>query len=113
MTRTWTTSTRAAVGGRPESAPNLSLPGRARNPVHPNVQAAIDFLKEIVENQGGIRVEELEETGEGWSITLSYLAPADGPLAEMQRLSPRRLYKRFHVVGGVVRSMKIRETEDA
>ena len=83
------------------------------NPARSNVQAAIDFLKEVVENQGGIRVEELEPDPPGWSVTLSYLAPADGPLAGMQMLSPRRLYKRFHVVDGAVRSMKIRETEDA
>ena len=83
------------------------------NPARSNVQAAIDFLKEVVENQGGIRVEELEPYSPGWSVTLSYLAPADGPLVGMQMLSPRRLYKRFHVVDGAVRSMKIRETEDA
>ncbi len=83
------------------------------NPAQSNVQAASDFLKEVVENQGGIRVEELEPYAAGWHITLSYLAPADGPLAEMQKLSPRRLYKRFYVVDGDVRSMKIRETEDA
>lgn len=84
------------------------------NPVQPFVQAATDFLKEVVENEGGIRLEELDTSGDGgYFVTLSYLAPADGPLAGMQMLSPRRLYKRFHVVDGAVRSMKIRETEDA
>lgn len=83
------------------------------HPVKSYVQVATEFLKEVVDNLGGIRLEELEAFDDGYFVTLSYLAPPDGPLAGMQMLSPRRLYKRFHVVGSVVRSMKIRETEDA
>ena len=81
--------------------------------VKSTVRLAIDFLGDVVEGAEGIRVEEAERTGGDWFVTISYLAPPDGPLAGLQMMSPLRVYRRFHVVDGVVRSMKIRETEDA
>lgn len=81
-----------------------------------SVRLATDFLTTLIEGADGIRLEEVEtEQGGwgGWFVTLSYVAVPDGPLADLQVLSPRRLYKRFHVVEGAVRSMTIRDVEDA
>ena len=79
-----------------------------------SVRLATDFMTALIEGADGIRLEEAEAQGDGgWFVTLSYVAVPDGPLASMQILSPRRLYKRFHIVDGVVRSMTIRDVEDA
>lgn len=83
------------------------------NSVKAAVNAAIGFLVDVVDGADGIRAEEVEREGTDWFITISYLAPPDGPLAALHVMSPLRVYRRFHVVGGEVTSMKIRETEDA
>ena len=87
------------------------------NDVKSAVDLAIRFLTSVVPEPSSIRVEEVEQAGTDWFITVSYLAPPDGPpvgpLADLQTMLPFRLYKRFHIADGVVRSMKIREAEDA
>ena len=77
------------------------------------VQIATRFLKDAVGDVEGVRVEEAERAGDDWFVTLSYLAMPDGPMAALQIMVPRRLYRRFHVVGDGVVPMKIREPEDA
>lgn len=83
------------------------------NSVKSAVNAAISFLVDVVDGAEGIRAEEVEREGDDWFITISYLAPPDGPLAGLHAMLPLRVYRRFHIVDGLVRSMKIRETEDA
>jgi hypothetical protein len=73
--------------------------------------AAQQFLTSLVEDADAVRLEEVElgPDGEGWSITLSFIGQTGSPL----QFGRARIYKRFLVEDGQVRSMKIRELAGA
>lgn len=110
--RTSTTTTRAAAAGG--NAYIVTTPFAAvMNDAKAAVETATDFLASVVEHLGGIRLEEIEPAERGLWVTLSYLATTDGPLAGLQAILPRRMYKRFHVIDGAIHAMKMRDVVDA
>lgn len=78
------------------------------------VQIAEEYLRVLYPDLNDLQVEEVERPvpGEGWLITLSFVRKEE--TAGLVALSMgSRAYKQFHIVGGEVRSMKIRELSGA
>lgn len=76
------------------------------------VKKAANYFTDLYQSQfGNVLVEEIEQDGNDWLITLGYDVPSD--IRSVLTGKPARHFKLFRVDGnsGEVKSMKIREVE--
>lgn len=78
------------------------------------VKKAVDYFTDFYQSQfGNVLVEEIEQDGNDWLITLGYDTPGD--IRSALAGKPLRHFKLFRINGttGEVKSTKIREVEHA
>jgi hypothetical protein len=76
------------------------------------VKKAAEYFTDLYQSQfGNVLVEEIEQDGNEWLITLGYDIPGD--IRSVLAGKPVRHFKLFRINGdtGEVKSMKIREVE--